>query len=226
MLQNTKEIKYHIVEIFDSIDGEGVTAGGLATFIRLAGCNLWCSYCDTPYALSKSYGETCSLSNILSEVKRIGNKHVTLTGGEPLFAEHVNALIDALIDDGYIVNIETNGTIDIEPYVCLEKTIITMDYKTLSSGMNKKMLLDNIAKLRKQDVLKFVCDESDFADIKRILTLYKPAGTIFLSPVYGKINPKKLVEFAKTLRDENINKDVKVQVQLHKIIWDVTERGV
>lgn len=224
-MQNTNEIKFPVVEIFDSIDGEGITAGCLATFIRLAGCNIRCGYCDTPYALRPTDGEYMTIDEIMERVEAIGNKHVTLTGGEPLWYSPVKTLIEAIMSDGRRVNIETNGTLDIGPYTQLYGAIITMDYKTISSKMNEQMNLNNISKLRRIDVLKIVCQESDFEDIEQMLKTYKPRCKIFLSPIYGKIEPVKLVEFAKRLRSEGIY-NVRVQVQLHKIIWKPDERGV
>ena len=218
--------KYQVVEIFDSIDGEGITAGCLATFIRLAGCNIRCSYCDTAYALHKCDGKTLTIQQIMDEVKSIGNRHITLTGGEPLFSENVAALIERLTQDGYIVNIETNGTFDISEYLCNPNVIITMDYKTLSSGMNHAMIFQNIDMLREGDVLKIVCEESDFEDIKAVLTKHRPKCTVYLSPIYNKIAPEKLVGFSKRMRNEGINSNIRVQVQLHKIIWDAEKRGV
>lgn len=222
---NTNEIKFPVVEIFDSIDGEGITAGCLATFIRLAGCNIRCGYCDTPYALKKEVGKDMTLAEIVERVEKIGNKHVTLTGGEPLWCNRVKTLIEAIIDEGHRVNIETNGTLPIEPYTQLYGVIITMDYKTLSSGMNGQMNLENLRRLRRFDVLKIVCQESDFEDIEQMLKTYRPRCKIFLSPIYGKFEPVKLVDFAKYLRDEGIY-NVRVQVQLHKIIWNPNEKGV
>ena len=222
---NTNEIKFPVVEIFDSIDGEGITAGCLATFIRLAGCNIRCGYCDTSYALKKEDGKDMTLAEIVERVVKIGNKHVTLTGGEPLWCDRVKTLIEAIIAEGHRVNIETNGTLPIEPYTQLYGVIITMDYKTISSGMNGQMNLENLRRLRRFDVLKIVCQESDFEDIEQMLETYRPRCKIFLSPIYGKIEPVKLVDFAKHLRNEGIY-NVRVQVQLHKIIWNPNEKGV
>lgn len=219
------EIKFPVVEIFDSIDGEGITVGCLATFIRLAGCNIRCGYCDTLYALKKEDGDEITLAEIVERIEKIGNKHVTLTGGEPLWCEHVKTLIEAIINEGYRINIETNGTRDIEPYTQLYGVIITMDYKTISSGMNGQMNLENLRRLRRLDVLKIVCQESDFENIEQMLKTYRPRCKIFLSPIYGKIEPVKLVDFAKHLRNEGIY-NVRVQVQLHKIIWNPNEKGV
>lgn len=223
-MQSMKETELPVVEIFDSIDGEGITAGCLATFIRLAGCNIRCRYCDTGYALKQTDGKSMTVSEIVKQVKRIGNRRVTLTGGEPLIHGGVITLIYALLDCGCTVNIETNGTCDITPYTRLYGVIITMDYKTLASGMNDEMLMSNMAKLREQDVLKIVCNENDFDDVAALLQEYCPNCTVFLSPIYGEIEPVKLIDFAKKLR--GCGTEVRVQLQLHKIIWNPSERGV
>ena len=127
-------------EIFYSIDGEGLRTGELAVFIRLAGCNLNCSYCDTKYALKISNGNKMTIAEILEEVGKYNCKNVTLTGGEPLIHAHIKELIDELIKNGYKVNIETNGAVDISEY--LNKCLVTMDYKLPSSGMEKFMKLE------------------------------------------------------------------------------------
>ena len=212
-------------EIFYSIDGEGLRTGELAIFIRLAGCNLNCSYCDTKYALKKNMGTKMSIEEILYTIKKYNCKNITLTGGEPLIHDHVNELIDELIKNGYKVNIETNGAVDITPY--LNKCLITMDYKLPSSGMEKYMKLDNLEKLGDEDVLKFVTKESDFNKIEEILSNYKIRSNIYLSPIFGEINPEKIVDFMKNLNDKGINTEkIRVQVQLHKVIWDPDKKGV
>lgn len=213
-------------EIFGSIDGEGIRTGELATFIRLAGCNLRCSYCDTEYALNIKNGTEMSIDEILEKVKEIGYKNITLTGGEPLIHKNVEKLIDRLINEDYIVNIETNGAVDINKYIS-KNLILTMDFKTKSSNMMKYMNLQNIAKLRSNDVLKFVCSKDDFNDIKKILKEYDIKSYIYLSPIFEKIEPSELVDFLKELHKEGVNTSkIRVQVQLHKIIWDPMERGV
>lgn len=213
-----------VIEIFDSIDGEGVFTGCLATFIRLGGCNMRCSYCDTGYALNAKDGAEMSIDDIVCRAKLIGNTHITLTGGEPLINPDSLRLVSALCDAGFIVNIETNGSVDVTLFQN-DKTVITMDYKTISSGENKKMSIGRINTLRKCDVLKIVCEESDFCDITAMLLKIKTEATVFISPVFGKIEPKILVSFAKKLRNCGL-KNIRVQVQLHKIIWNPEERGV
>jgi 7-carboxy-7-deazaguanine synthase len=217
----------NVIEIFDSIDGEGVFAGELATFIRLSGCNLACKYCDTGYALKAGSGTDMSIDEILMQCKEIGNKHITLTGGEPLIHEGVYELVSELSGTGFIVNIETNGSCDISRYTDNSNVIITLDYKTEGSGESGKMLLDNWDKLRECDVLKIVCYAEDLNSVEELLTIHATKAHIFLSPVYGKIAPATLVEFLKVMRDKhNYKQDIRVQLQLHKFIWNPDKRGV
>ena len=132
----------------------------------------------------------------------------------------VKVLVDLLIDKGYEVNIETNGSVDITGYLS-KNIIVTMDYKCAGSGMEDKMLLDNISKLRKRDVLKFVVsDDNDLDTVQRIYQNTK--ATVYISPVFGRIEPKQIVEYMLEHNMENC----RVQVQLHKIIWNPEERGV
>ena len=209
-----------VVEIFKSIDGEGIRVGYPVTFIRLAGCNLRCNYCDTKYSYEDEKFTEMTPQEIYIQVYKLGGKRITLTGGEPLIHKDVKVLVDLLIQKGYELNIETNGSVDITLF--LDKhTIITMDYKCASSDMEDKMLLDNISKLRKQDVLKFVVsDDNDLDTVQRIYQNTK--ATVYISPVFGRIEPKQIVEYMLEHNMENC----RVQVQLHKIIWNPEERGV
>lgn len=214
-----------VVEIFGSIDGEGLRTGELATFIRLAGCNLRCSYCDTCYALKNSDGIEMTIDEILEKVKNIGYKNVTLTGGEPLIHKDIDELIKALLENNYMINIETNGSIDISN---LDKRIlITMDYKTPASNEENKMNLANFNYLKENDVLKFVCNRNDLPKVKEIIKNNNIKSYIYLSPIFNEIDPVELVDFLKELHKENIDtKKIRVQIQLHKIIWSPDERSV
>lgn len=212
-------------EIFSSIDGEGLRTGELATFIRLAGCNLHCRYCDTEYALDRTSGTEMSIEEILNEIKKYKNKNITLTGGEPLVHKNIDELIDALIKNNYFVNIETNGSIKIDKYV--KKCLITMDYKCKSSLMENKMLLSNIEKLGEKDVLKFVINANDFKCVEKILKEYNIKSYIYLSPIFNEIELPQIVEFMKKCNENGINMSkVRMQVQLHKIVWNPEMRGV
>ena len=212
-------------EIFSSIDGEGLRTGELATFIRLAGCNLNCSYCDTEYARGKDSGNDMTVEQIIDKVKSMKVKNITITGGEPLIHKDVDKLIDKLLLNKYNINIETNGTVDIEKY--LNRCLITMDYKCTSSLMESKMLLSNLEKLTENDVLKFVVQEKDFECMKEVLQKYNLKCYVYISPIFGKIELCKIVDFMKECNKESINMaKLRMQVQLHKIIWDPNERGV
>lgn len=199
--------------------------GELACFIRLSGCNLRCSYCDTKYALENNSGEEHSIEKIIEKVDKIGFKNITITGGEPLIHKDINELISKLLNKGYNINIETNGSIDIKNY--LGKCLITMDYKCPSSLMEKSMNLSNLEKLTENDVLKFVINEKDFNAVKKILKKYDLKCYVYLSPIFGDIDLKKIVEFMKECNSQGINmQKVRMQVQLHKIVWKPDERGV
>lgn len=199
--------------------------GELACFIRLSGCNLRCSYCDTKYALENNSGEELSIEKIIEKVDKIGFKNITITGGEPLSHKDIDELISKLLNKGYNINIETNGSIDIKNY--LGKCLITMDYKCPSSLMEKSMNLSNLEKLTENDVLKFVINEKDFNAVKKILKKYDLKCYVYLSPIFGDIDLKKIVEFMKECNSQGINmQKVRMQVQLHKIVWNPDERGV
>lgn len=211
-----------VVEIFKSIDGEGIRAGFPVTFIRLAGCNLNCSYCDSRYACDCKDEDIVEMTpvEIYSDVYKKGNTRITLTGGEPLIHEDVNFLIDILTRNGFEVNIETNGSVNIEPY--LQKNIlVTMDYKCPSSNMNEFMVLKNLELLRKKDVLKFVVGSKEDLDCCRDMIKYTNAQ-VFISPVFGKIEPKEIVEYML----EHDMQDCRIQLQLHKFIFPPDARGV
>lgn len=218
-----------ICEIFGSIDGEGIWSGCLATFIRLAGCNLRCRYCDTGYAFDVSGAKRLSLDEIIAEAERIGYHHITLTGGEPLVHDEAYELIDALCARGYHVNVETNGSKPIERLAGIVGTTITMDWKCGASGMSEWMMRENIDHLRSSDVLKLVLDVSDIDDVPALLAELAPRCHVFLSPVFG-LAPIRLVELLRELHKQpelrKIATRTRVQLQLHKIIWDPNERGV
>lgn len=210
-------------EIFESIDGEGLRTGELVTFVRLTGCNLRCNYCDTKYAFNE--GNHVDVTYILKRLKELGNKKVTLTGGEPLIHNGIADLISSMHE--YDINIETNGSVDIKPYIGLSNVLLTMDYKTKSSGENSKMLLSNIPILRETDVLKIVMRKEDEAEVFDLLNENKTKAYVYLSPVFGDYEPSELVTFLKHLKNCGVDvSKVRVQVQLHKVIWKPDERGV
>ena len=211
-------------EIFGSIDGEGIRTGELATFIRLTGCNLRCRYCDTTYSFTE--GTPMTIDEIINKVDEIGYKNITITGGEPLIHKNIDKLIDRLLELNYKINIETNGAVDITPYIS-KNIILTMDYKTKASGMTKYMNKQNFPLLREYDVFKIVCSREDFEDIKELLRNNEIKSYIYLSPIYKEVEPSELVDLLKELHNEGIDTSkIRVQVQLHKIIWEPNKRGV
>ena len=224
-----------VVEIFYSIDGEGIRTGQPCSFIRLAGCNLRCSYCDTLYALF-SEDEPCeyeemSIEEILSRIEP-RCKRITLTGGEPLIHEDCGRLVSKLLQGGYEVNIETNGAVDINDFRSRVpdngRLFFTIDYKLPSSGMETRMLWDNFLSLREYDVIKFVVgSDEDLAVMKsvmeKLLPHYDKMPHVFAGVVYGEFDGKRLVE---AILSEDAFSDVRYQVQLHKIVWPAEERGV
>lgn len=217
---------YKVNEIFSSIDGEGIRTGLSAVFIRLYGCNLKCSYCDTRYSCENNEYKEMTLMDILEKVLSYNIPRVTLTGGEPLIQPGVKDLINSLVVNGIEVNIETNGAVDLQDFWEFRyssKVIFTMDYKCASSGMEDKMKLWNLKVLQPKDVIKFVV--SNYNELEKMEYILKESeckARPYVSPVFGAIEPKELVEY---VLDNNLN-NVTVQVQLHKIIWNPNMRGV
>ncbi len=219
---------YKVVEKFVSINGEGKKAGQLAVFIRFKGCNLDCSYCDTKWANEKEVPyEEMSVDDIYNYIKSTKIKNCTLTGGEPLLQKDIAVLLEKLsLDKNLNIEIETNGSVDLKPYKdIINRPSFTMDYKLLSSGMEQKMYLNNFDILNQNDTVKFVAGSmEDLYKSKEIIEKYCLIGkcSIYLSPVFGKIEPEKMVEFLIT---NNMN-DVNIQLQLHKFIWNPDKKGV
>lgn len=203
-----------INETFLSLQGEGLMMGSPTVFVRLAGCNLDCSWCDTQYARGDD-GEEMTIESILSKVESCDTKVVCVTGGEPLLHQKdALHLINKLLDRGYFVSVETNGSIPIDSLPCTEQLLISMDIKCPSSGMENEMCFENLEVLGLTDQLKFVlADKKDYKYAKGIIEEYAPACTIIMTPV-GGLDLKWLAE--KVLEDKL---HVRVLPQLHKIIW-------
>ena len=197
-----------ITEIFRSLQGEGTNQGKPCLFIRLAGCNLECRWCDTPE--SRTGGTEMSLDGILEQIWRIHPAYVCITGGEPLLqGDELGHLVSSLHKRGTIIDIETNGTIDFTGFQ--PHASICMDVKCPSSG--EKSDLSLLEKLRKEDSVKFVVmDEADCRYAQDIIKTYSIAAEIFISPVAGT-NYKTIAKFILAN-----NLPVRMQVQLHKVI--------
>lgn len=219
---------YKVVETFLSINGEGTKAGQLAFFIRFAGCNLSCDYCDTKWANAPDVPYTRMNEEALYElVKKSGSRNVTITGGEPLLQKNIGDLLALLCRDPMLyVEVETNGSIPLSPFISIpERPSFTMDYKLSKSGMEDKMCHENFPMLTKKDTVKFVCGcKEDLDRAWEITKEYRLTETtnVYLSPVFGEIQPADMVEYMK----ENNLAGVTLQLQMHKVIWDPNERGV
>lgn len=221
-------MKFKVVEKFVSINGEGRLCGQLAIFIRFAGCNLNCSYCDTTWANEKDVlYELMSSEDIYEYIKSTKVKNITLTGGEPLLQEGIIGLLELLSKDKELhVEIETNGSVMLDKFSKLQNSpSFTMDYKLPSSNMEHKMSLENFEFLTKNDTVKFVSGSlKDLEKAKNIIDKFNliEKTNIYMSPVFGQISMDSIVEF---MKDNNMN-GVTMQVQLHKVIWDPNKRGV
>ena len=201
-----------INEIFYSIQGEGATMGTHTTFVRLAGCNLSCRWCDTEYA--KETGEDMGIGEVIERVEEFGCEQVCVTGGEPLCQPDTPQLIDKLLDKGFLVTLETNGSHRIEALECSSALMISLDIKCPSSGESENMLLSNIEMLGATDQLKFIIGNvKDYEYSKGLIEKYAPGCIIVMTPV-GGTELKELVEWV--LKD---GLRVRVLPQLHKIIW-------
>jgi 7-carboxy-7-deazaguanine synthase len=209
-------------EIFYSIQGESSYAGLPCVFVRLSGCNLKCSYCDTQYAYDE--GTEMDLEDILEKVNHYNCRLIEITGGEPLLQKETPELIRRLLDMGCKVLLETNGSRDIS--IVDERCIRIMDVKCPSSGMHEKNDLKNLKKISDRDELKFVIgDRTDYEYAKEMLDLAgygsAPLPVVHFSPSFGRIILKDLASWI--LEDAL---DVRLHVQLHKFIWGPSDRGV
>lgn len=221
---------YNIIEKFVSIDGEGPTAGALSVFIRFEGCNLRCKWCDTEYSFDgSSLVEHLTAKEILEYIIATGVKHVTLTGGEPLWQKDIEEVLDLLAGQSELtVHIETNGAVDITPFKARyegKNIYFILDYKLHTSGMMHKMLPQNLKAVTAGDVYKLVVgSKEDLNAAYEIISKNNLTACcqVYLSPVKEHIDPAFIVEF---MKEKNLN-DVKLQLQLHKIIWTKESRGV
>lgn len=220
-----------IAEKFVSINGEGTRAGELAVFIRCCGCNLNCSYCDTRWANAKDCpAEEETPQEILEWIRRTGVRNVTLTGGEPLLQKDAGEFLDLLLEDPYLrAEVETNGSVSLVPFLPKRnekrRPVFTMDYKLPSSGCEPEMKTENFECLAREDTVKFVCgSQKDLERAREMIREYRLTETchVYLSPVFGSIEPAEMVEFMK----KNQMNDVRLQIQMHKVIWDPDKRGV
>lgn len=222
-----------IDEIFLSIDGEARRAGELATFVRSKFCPLRCKFCDSQYTWCQQATDSeMTVSEIVDKCKKLGATNITFTGGEPLIQKDSDELIEALASDGFDVSIETCGAIDFTKRKWFEENNpnvwVCADYKCSASGETDKMLpISTFAKLRDRDVLKFVVGNKMDLDLALTITNeIRRLGCncfIYLSPVFGMIEPSEIVEFMKENKMQN---KIRFQLQIHKFVYDPNARGV
>ena len=204
-------------EIFHSIQGEGATMGIPTIFVRLTGCNLDCKWCDTEYA--RTEGKEMNLGMIMEEIGKIRCPQVCITGGEPLIQSETVPLIDRLLDSGYLVTLETNGSKNLEKLPCSEALMISMDIKCPGSGMAEKADMSNIELLGPTDQLKFIIsDRRDYEYARNILKEHEPICAVVMTPVWGF----DIAELIKWVLKDKL--DIRVLPQLHKLVWG-DERG-
>lgn len=222
-------MEYNVIEKFISINGEGLHSGQLAVFIRFFGCNLRCAYCDSKYSYDKDEKvEVLTEQEIIDYLATTGIKNVTLTGGEPLIQKGIAELIEHICNEGYDVEIETNGTQDISQLSKLEcRPSFTLDYKTHCAGSDlyKAMKTENYQYLTKADCVKFVvADQQDMEDMRKVCEDFKllEKTNVFVSPCFGQIPLPGIVAY---MQSHKLN-GVRMQIQLHKVVWDAAARGV
>ncbi len=210
-----------INEIFFSIQGESLFMGCPCAFIRLSGCNLRCSYCDTTYAHNE--GSEMDFESILKVISTFPCQMVEITGGEPLLQKNTPFLVRQLLDQGYNVLIETNGSFGISDIDA--RCVVIMDVKCPSSGESHRNIYTNFKDLKNDDQIKFVIrDKEDYDFAKEVLETHKipiADNHILFSPVTDVLHPSEL---ACWILEDGLS--VRLHLQLHKYIWPDIERGV
>ena len=217
-MKNNKILKVN--EIFKSIQGESTHSGLPCIFIRLTYCNLRCTYCDTEYAFHE--GNDMSIKDILDHIKPMKTKLVEVTGGEPMLQDNTIPLMQELLKNNYDVLLETSGAISLKNVPKKVKKIV--DFKCPSSSMSDKNLWSIIDELNDKDEIKFVIgDFKDYEWTKSKIDKYDldKKWVVLFSPVFGKISLEKLANW---ILKDNLN--VRLQLQMHKYIWDPDKRAV
>ncbi len=209
----SREGMLKITEIFHSLQGEARDAGRPTVFVRLTGCPLRCTYCDSEYAFYG--GEWMHFDEILAETRRHGARHVCVTGGEPLAQKRCVQLLERLCDEGFAVSLETSGAIDVSAVDARVSRVV--DLKTPASGEEARNRWKNLAALTANDQLKFViCDRADYEWARRQLRERRLEAVceVLFSPAWGEVDA---AELAGWILEDRL--PVRMQVQLHKILW-------
>jgi 7-carboxy-7-deazaguanine synthase len=202
-----------VTETFVSIQGEADAVGWPTLFIRLTGCPLRCVYCDTQYSFYG--GEWQTLEQLLATARDSGVRHVCVTGGEPLAQRACLELLTGLCDAGFDVSLETSGALDVASVDARVSRVV--DLKTPGSGEQRRNRLENVDVLAQRDQLKFVlCSREDYEWARDLLRsrASPPRGQVLFSPVWGQLEPRQLAEW---ILEDRL--DVRLQVQLHKLLW-------
>jgi len=202
-----------IYEIFHSLQGESTRFGLPTVFVRLTGCPMRCTYCDTEYAFSG--GSNMDIASILSEVKAFGTPYVTVTGGEPLAQKECHPLLTALCDAGYSVSLETGGAMNIADVD--NRVSVILDIKTPGSNEDKNVMWSNVEHIQAKDEIKFVLcgrEDYDWAKQKMVELALQDKCTVLFSPSFHQLNSTELAGWV--LEDKL---PVRMQMQLHKILW-------
>ena len=210
-----------INEIFHSIQGESTHAGRPCVFVRLTACDLRCSWCDTPYAFHE--GQKMSVDEVVGRVREYGCDVVEITGGEPLLQKEVYPLMQRLLDEGRTVMLETGGHLSVEAVP--DAVVRVIDVKCPGSGESEKNHWPNLENLRPADEIKFVIkDRADYEFARDVVSkheLVDRCAAVHFSPVHGILDAKQLAAW---VLEDRLR--VRVQLQLHKYIWDPATRGV
>ncbi|CRX38324.1 radical SAM protein [Estrella lausannensis] len=210
-----------LIEIFPSVQGETSFSGLTSTFIRLASCNLRCTWCDTTYSFGR--GEPSTIENILATVDSLGLRWVCVTGGEPLLQKEAIPLMELLSQKGYVVSLETSGSLPID---AVPKSVkIILDIKCPGSGMESKNLYENLRILKEEDEVKFVIKDRadyDFAcAISEKWGLFLRREPVLFSPVWGVLSPEELTWWM--VKDKL---KARLNLQMHKVIFGAERKGV
>lgn len=220
-LAHQKNNSLQIIEIFASVQGETSFAGLPTTFIRLAGCNLRCSWCDTTYSFGR--GNIFSYESIFQKVSDFGLKYICITGGEPLLQKNVYGLMSQLSDKGHILTLETSGSLNIDEVD--PRVHVILDVKCPGSNMDHKNCLQNLSLLKEKDEVKFVIkDREDYDFAKNIChqyRLFNRHNEILFSPVFEELESKQLVAW---IVEDKL--PVRLNLQVHKFIWEPQTQGV
>jgi len=231
-IKDWSEPKLQVAELFRSIDGEAngfAGPGQPSFFIRLAGCNLkrdfnsFCSYCDTAWAQDENAGHTMGLSEIVAEADLSGLRKITLTGGEPLDqCEECCTLVNTFVQLGYLVTVETNGTVDIpQEWLESDRVRIVADYKLLSSGADCRFRTEQALRgLRSCDIVKFILMHSnDLFEAAFYVYNCNPVAQLYSSPVSGKLLPEEVQSLVESIVDIPALKNrLSLNFQLHKLL--------